>query len=269
MMAQFQTWFGAAPHLAYGIQLLPLTPVSERRDDVDWVKQLYPSLAESCRNDPACDAEGWGVLQNAMLATVGHPHDAVKYAATLPEEAYESAGGNGHSRTNTIWYYASRPKVKPLKLGPVPSPTPPPQEHEDEEEIEAQNLDCGCPDTCTTDVLHINAGGHTCGDRIRWLMDTSALSEYDACSQVGGGEFTGFCAGCDPGRCVSPQVSPAEIDDTCPPCPLEICRDPNKNRCPVFEAPFLCLEGGAESGCSAVPWTGNCNKCCQLSYKCL
>ena len=40
MMAQFQTWFGNAPYLAYGIQLLPLTPVSERRDNEQWVSVL-------------------------------------------------------------------------------------------------------------------------------------------------------------------------------------------------------------------------------------
>ena len=33
MMAQFQTWFGADAFLAYGIQLMPLTPISEQRDE--------------------------------------------------------------------------------------------------------------------------------------------------------------------------------------------------------------------------------------------
>ena len=73
MMAQFQTWFGNAPYLAYGIQLVPLTPVSERRDKIDWAKELYPSFANSCRSSSSCDAEGWGISQNAILATVGHP----------------------------------------------------------------------------------------------------------------------------------------------------------------------------------------------------
>jgi len=61
MMAQFQTWFGNAPHLAYGIQLLPLTPVSEKRDALDWIKELYPSFAESCFNAPDCKEQGWYV----------------------------------------------------------------------------------------------------------------------------------------------------------------------------------------------------------------
>ena len=267
MMAQFQTWFGAAPYLAYGIQLLPLTPISERRDDVNWAKQLYSSLAESCRNDYACDAEGWGVLQNAILATIGHPHKAIEYAANLPEAAYESAGGNGHSRTNSIWYYASRPKTEPLHLRPIPPPTLPPQERH--KESEPQKLNCGCPETCTVDVLHLNAGGRTCGDRIRWCMDTSGLSEYDACSQIGGIEYPDLCSGCDPTQCIPPEIQPAENESGCPSCPSEICKDKQKNQCPVFEAPFLCLEGEAIGGCSAVPWTNSCSKCCQLTYKCL
>jgi len=38
-MVQFQTWFGNSPFLACGIQLLPLTPVSERRDNEQWVSK--------------------------------------------------------------------------------------------------------------------------------------------------------------------------------------------------------------------------------------
>ena len=59
LLYQLQTWFGSAPHLAYGIQLLPLTPISERRDAHDWAKQLYPSFAESCSINPDCTKQGW------------------------------------------------------------------------------------------------------------------------------------------------------------------------------------------------------------------
>jgi len=117
MMALFQTWFGNVPHLAYGIQLLPLTPISEERDDIDWAKEFYPSYAESCSTATDCDMEGWGILQHAILATVGHPKLAIKYAEGLLEEAFTSAGGNGYSLTNIIWYYYStRPEATPLLL---------------------------------------------------------------------------------------------------------------------------------------------------------
>jgi len=57
MMAQFQTWFGADPYLVYGIQLMPLTPVAERRDDVLWLKQLYLNFDESCKQSSTCEAQ--------------------------------------------------------------------------------------------------------------------------------------------------------------------------------------------------------------------
>jgi len=58
-MAQFQTWFGNAAFLAYGIQLLPLTPVSELRDNVTWAKELYNDLAKSCEGNTICFDQGW------------------------------------------------------------------------------------------------------------------------------------------------------------------------------------------------------------------
>lgn len=46
-----QTWFGAQPWKSYGIQLMPLTPASELRDDPQWVEEMLPSFEESCSND--------------------------------------------------------------------------------------------------------------------------------------------------------------------------------------------------------------------------
>mmetsp|Transcript_5158 Transcript_5158/g.9805 ORF Transcript_5158/g.9805 Transcript_5158/m.9805 type:complete len:1224 (+) Transcript_5158:251-3922(+) len=273
MMAQFQTWFGNAPHLAYGIQLLPLTVVSERRDDIDWAKQLYPSFAESCMNAPDCDEQGWGILQHAILAEVGHPKLAMEYAEKLPEEAFTSAGGDGHSLTNTLWYYSTRPKTEPLPLPKPNTPSPSPLTgpiHEGQGEF-----NCGCPDTCTADVLNYDAGGFTCGDRIKWIMDITKKSEHDACSQVAGVEYTDICSGCDPNRCVAPKFSPVEMNNQCPPCTVDECNNEELNRCPVLNAPYVCTEGVNVGGCSMVPWKlhteggSNCEKCCQLSYKCL
>ena len=58
-MSQFQTWFGNSPFLVYGIQLLPLTPISEVRDNVQWVKQFYHDFAESCEENDVCFNQGW------------------------------------------------------------------------------------------------------------------------------------------------------------------------------------------------------------------
>ena len=269
-MAQFQTWFGNAPHLAYGIQLLPLTPISERRDDIDWAKQLYPSYAESCSTATDCDMEGWGILQHAILAEVGHPELAIKYAEGLPDEAFTSAGGNGHSLTNTIWYYSTRPETKPLVLPSVRTPSPSPQVANNG--IVTEEFNCGCPETCTKEVQDYDSVGFTCGARMKWLMKNDGKSEHDACSKVAGVEFTETCAGCDPNRCTAPLVSPAVISHECPPCTMDACK---KSKCPVLDAPFMCMNGSNEGGCSMVPWTldtegsSNCNTSCQLSYECL
>jgi endoglucanase Acf2 len=108
-MTQFQTWFGSEPYLAYGIQSLPLTPISERSDSDQWIRQLYPSYAASCEADPVCVKEGWSVMVYAVLATLGHQDAAINKTLDLPHSAYNTAGGNGHSLTNTLWYIASRP----------------------------------------------------------------------------------------------------------------------------------------------------------------
>lgn len=52
MLAQEQTWFGNEPWKCYGIQLLPITVVSEMRDDPAWVSEMLPAYNESCVSDP-------------------------------------------------------------------------------------------------------------------------------------------------------------------------------------------------------------------------
>jgi hypothetical protein len=87
-------------------------------------------------------------------------------------------------------------------------------------------------------------------------------------------EFTDICSGCDPNRCVAPLISPTEMNNQCPPCSVDECNNPELNRCPVLNAPYVCTEGVNLGGCSMVPWKlhtdggSNCEKCCQLSYKC-
>ena len=269
-MVQFQTWFGGAPHLAYGIQLMPLTPISEKRDDVEWLKELYPSFAESCRMASNCDEEGWGILQHAVLASVGHPIAAIEYAESLNPDAFETAGGNGHSLTNTIWYYATRPSSDPLPLTeessfplkPLPLAT------------NSILIDCGCPKTCTKKVLDSPAGDYTCGDRIVWLVNNDGKSQIDACNQIAGEEFNDSCTDCDPNLCTSPVISKTEEEDlVCPKCSMRVCKDTSTAKCPN-EAPYLCIYGANKGGCSVLPWVlgtsggSNCNKCCRQDSNC-
>jgi len=105
--AQFTTWFGNAPYLIYGIQLLPLTPIAEARDDIDWANEIYGPLSQSCT--ALCVSEGWSIQVNAILATIGRVQEAVEGILRVPSTAYEYAGGNGHSKSNALWYISTRP----------------------------------------------------------------------------------------------------------------------------------------------------------------
>ncbi|GMH53169.1 hypothetical protein TrLO_g11715 [Triparma laevis f. longispina] len=112
MMAQFQTWFGADAFLAYGIQLMPLTPISEQRDEVKWANEMYPVFKESCDSSQVCQDQGWAVLLRGIQATIGDVDGAINEVLELKDDVYVSAGGNGQSRTNTIWYISTRPYVE-------------------------------------------------------------------------------------------------------------------------------------------------------------
>ncbi len=51
MLAQLQTWFGNEQWKSYGIQLMPITPASELRDNGTWLAEMLPSFTDSCFND--------------------------------------------------------------------------------------------------------------------------------------------------------------------------------------------------------------------------
>lgn len=259
-MVQFQTWFGSAPYLAIGIQLLPLTAVAESRDDPSWIEELYPEFAESCGAVDDCIKGGWSVLQLATLATVGHVKLAIEKAQQIPASAFDSAGGNGHSLTNTIWYLATRPKAKPIEL-------PEEKKSESPEEETKKIVDCGIPQQCTDNVLDRDAKGSTCRTRISWLMSAMGYSEQHACRKVAGGEFPSTCGPCNPGEEVAVDDN-TEVDKTqCPPCSRDECLS-DLNRCPRYETTFVCTKGQNIGGCSKTPWdigSGLCSSCCEVT----
>ena len=111
MLAQEQTWFGNEPYKSYGIQLMPLTPVSEQRDSPAWIQEMLPLFNASCALSAACEDDGWSVLVLASQATAGDWRGAWRGAARLDDSVFDAAGGNGHSRTNTLWYIATRPEL--------------------------------------------------------------------------------------------------------------------------------------------------------------
>ena len=108
MLAQEQTWFGNEPYKSYGIQLLPVTVISELRDTVGWVEEMLPLFSKSCDIDENCQKQGWSILVNMCQATIGKWQYAWKSILELPPEVYDSAGGNGHSKSNSLWFISTR-----------------------------------------------------------------------------------------------------------------------------------------------------------------
>ncbi len=117
-MASFQTWFAPQDVVSYGIQLIPFTAVAQRRDDLEWTKELYPEYAKSCevadmgsgQNSGFCTKNGWSVVQTGLLAETGKVDEAILMAKDIPSTVYLSEGANGHSATNTLWFVSTRKK---------------------------------------------------------------------------------------------------------------------------------------------------------------
>ena len=121
LLAQQQTWFGNEPYKSYGIQVLPLTAVGELRDTPEWIAEMLPLFLDSCDKDDnstnmgdySCTKMGWRILVLACQATIGDWETAWAGVNAQNNTVYASAGGNGHSKSNTLWYIATRPPVKP------------------------------------------------------------------------------------------------------------------------------------------------------------
>lgn len=257
-MAQYQTWFGGKPYLAVGIQLLPITPIAEQRDGVQWLTEMYPSFEQTCSANKECEENGWSVLQLASLATIGHPEKAAKHAQRLSSSVFASAGGNGHSLTNTLWYIATRPIVDE----PVPIGNATKGEHETTEDDVHVLTDCLRPKECTDYVLDTIADEYSCRQRITDLMSKGHTQE-EACFTVAKIQFPKQCGACNPNGTDTSGGYSAQ----CPPCTVDQCQSA-LNRCPQFRQTFVCTDGPNMGGCSRFPWdvrSTQCTGCCELT----
>lgn len=254
-MAQFQTWFGGAAYLAYGIQLLPFTPISEQRDSIDWSKVMYGPFADSCEADDRCMESGWRILQLGMMATIGHKSEAIRQTLKLNAGVFTDPGGNGHSLSNTLWYIATRPKIdKPL---PLPS---------GDGGDESSDGHCGVPMFCTDYVLDTIADLYSCRQRIKWLRREMGMSEKDACTKVATKDYPLECGACDPSQSSKGSVAPTV--PICPPCSTMECES-QLNRCPNYDVTFVCTGGPSFGGCSSYPWKLSstiCSSCCEMTH---
>ncbi|XXX74861.1 glycosyl hydrolase [Sorangium sp. So ce134] len=96
--ADFSTWFGENPEYVYGIQLLPLTPISESLIAKDWVNYVWPAM-EAVSPGPE---DAW----NAFLIAA---HATVDKEAAWEEAQAQTALDDGLSRTALLYWIATRP----------------------------------------------------------------------------------------------------------------------------------------------------------------
>jgi hypothetical protein len=246
--------------------MLPLTPISESRDDVEWAKLMYHSYATSCLEDNSgCKGTGWSVLLMAMLATVGHPQLALEQSQQMPPDIFDGAAGNGHSLSNTLWYIATRPYTDALELSPADSKSSTP---DDKALFPSEHVltDCYRPESCTDYVLDTIAGLYSCRQRINWLIQERGKTQEDACAQVAGIENPRECGACDP-HAADKDTQNVILTPRCPPCTLDQCSS-DLNRCPRYEQSFVCVSGPSMGGCAPFQWAlkdDQCTDCCELT----
>jgi hypothetical protein len=191
----------------------------------------------------------------------------------LPDESFTNAGGDGHSRTNTLWYVATRPAVE----NPVPMDKSDFRGDLEEKPAPVFVLtDCHTPSTCTDDVLDRKAGEYTCRERMTWEINAQGKSEWEACTTVGGWEYPAICGLCAPG---SHSEKAKNYEDEkkkdieapsleCPACTIEQCES-DLNRCPVYDRTFVCTKGLSVGSCNGAPWTMGGEQCeagCELTH---
>jgi len=217
-----------------------------------------------------CTESGWVVLQLAILATVGHADTAFERVKQIPDDAYINARGNGHSKSNTIWYIGTRPQVvNPIKLDV--------SDVRGSDELRPAPVyilrNCYVPDTCTAKVLDRKAGEFTCRERINWYIQSVGKSQWEACESVAGKDFPSICGKCDPNKIEHNETSTNDEKEEftvneCSPCSQEEC-DSDLNRCPVTERSFVCTKGSSRGGCNSDPWIideSQCEKCCEMTH---
>jgi hypothetical protein len=107
---------------------MQITAATEVRDPPAWVGEMLPYFNNSCNLNPGieivfcynaysvyddyclgCKSDGWSILIFACMATIGQWKEAWSNVESISDDVYSTAGGNGHSKTNTLWYISTRP----------------------------------------------------------------------------------------------------------------------------------------------------------------
>jgi len=112
----YATWFGANVEFIHCIQMLPFTPISEELLREEWIKEEYNVLAEAYgRSSPPLSEEWKGYI--VMAHAVIDPHAAYGEALQLPK--YD----DGNTKSNTLYWIATRPGMSGGKPGPTTATT--------------------------------------------------------------------------------------------------------------------------------------------------
>ncbi|MDP1822776.1 MAG: glycosyl hydrolase [Archangium sp.] len=96
--AFFGTFFAAGAQYVYGIQMLPFTPVSETLLSRSWVTDSWPDMSLAAMNA----TPGW----RGFLSMT---HGVIDRSAAWSEVNALTGWDDGNSKTNALWWVASRP----------------------------------------------------------------------------------------------------------------------------------------------------------------
>jgi len=99
--ATFDTWFGPEPIKVYGIQLLPVTPISEAVIAPAWVAAAWPEMQAAI---PIAPVEYAGFVSFLTMA-----HATVDRDAGWAEATALTTWDNGNTNPNTLWWVGTRP----------------------------------------------------------------------------------------------------------------------------------------------------------------
>jgi endo-1,3(4)-beta-glucanase len=108
LLIEFQTYFGQSGYFVHGIQLLPITPVVHLMFHPRWLATGLPKFKQFCEGDAFCMESGFIAFYYAELALVDKKSAWIA-TTKLSDKVFgiECAGGNGNSRTNTLYFIAS------------------------------------------------------------------------------------------------------------------------------------------------------------------
>jgi len=118
----YGTWFGANVEFIHCIQMLPFTPITEELLREEWIREEYNVLAEAYgRPDPPLSEEWKGYI--VMAHAVIDPHAA--YGDALQLSRYD----DGNTKSNTLYWIATRPGMGGGPPGPTTTTTHGPTDH--------------------------------------------------------------------------------------------------------------------------------------------